>query len=760
VLVKTGSRLVKARFSRYRLDHPGVPLLFPVAVFLSAGLLFFVEPMFARMVLPKLGGAPAVWNTCVAFYQVLLLAGYAYAHIIARRLHIKTQIVVHLMLLLVAMVWLPVKVGVTWTPGSTEHPSLTVIRWLVLGLGLPFFVLAASGPLLQQWSAHRHRTSSNPYRLYAASNAGSLVALLAYPVVIEPTLRLRAQSLLWTTGYLALVLVATWCGVTTWSAVSAPLPYQASHAADGASGAVVAVPWSLRMRWLALAFVPSSLMLSVTTFVSTDIAAIPLLWVVPLALYLVTLIVAFADRGTEPPTTGEALFPVALLATVSLIVLDDVIPARLAIPAHMGGFLVAAWACHRRLAALKPGTTQLTEFYLWIAAGGALGGAFNTFAAPSLFKTPLEYPVVAVAASVLLSGPISWPRGAAERARVGITTVVTTVAPALLVLVLSPLSHRVGWAFLPDSTGARAAIAAVPALVLGIGLHKHLVRLGTALALVMIAGAWVRVEDRITLHTERSFFGIHRVTDTGFTRNLLSGTTNHGSQAVNPALRCEPLSYYSHRGPVGQLFASLQPHLPVLRVGVVGLGTASIAAYARPGDSFTFFEVNPAVERLARQPDYFTYLRDCAPEAHVVLGDARLALDRVPDRAYDVLILDAFTSDAIPVHLMTTEAVTLYFRKLEPHGVLAMHISNRYLDLGPVISAIAQAQGRAAAVQQHRPDPSTYAWEASPSQWVISGRDRSDLLPVLASGPWREPVAAPGPLWTDDYSNVVRIIKW
>lgn len=730
--------------------EPRVPLLFPVAVFLSAALLFLVEPMFARMVLPKLGGAPAVWNTCVAFYQALLLAAYAYAHALAGRLRVKTQIAVHLTLVLVAALWLPVDVAATWTPGASEHPSLTMIRWLLLGLGLPFFVLAASGPLFQQWFALGRGAASNPYRLYAASNAGSLLALLAYPIGIEPMLRLRAQSLLWTAGYGALALVATWCGITTWNAVPA-----APRHVDAASGAVVGIPWSARLHWLGLAFVPSSLMLSVTTFVSTDIAAIPLLWVMPLALYLVTLIVAFADRGAAQRKTTEALFAAALLGIVGLIVTDNALPVRLAIPAHMGGFVVAAWACHRRLAALRPDVTHLTEFYLWMAAGGALGGAFNTFAAPALFKTPLEYPVVAIAACLLFIGPMTWPPTALERGRL----VVTTVAPALLILVLSPLSHRLGWEFLPDSTRARSAMAAVPALVLAIGLHKSLVRLGTALALVMIAGAWVHIEDRLTLHIERSFFGIHRVTDTGFTRVLLSGTTLHGSQAVDPALRCEPLSYYSRRGPIGQVFTSLQARFPSLRIGVVGLGTASMAAYVRVDDRLTFFEINPAVERLARHPDYFTYLRDCAPDAQVVVGDARLSLERLPDDAYDLLILDAFSSDAIPVHLMTTEAVALYLRKLAATGLLVMHISNRYVDLAPVIAAIVQAQGLTAAVQQHRPDASTYNWQSTASQWVVVGRQRSDLLPLLGTGPWQEPVAVPGPLWTDDYSNVVRIIK-
>jgi hypothetical protein len=363
--------------------------------------------------------------------------------------------------------------------------------------------------------------------------------------------------------------------------------------------------------------------------------------------------------------------------------------------------------------------------------------------------------VVAIAACVLFAGRMTWPRTVSERSRL----LIATVAPGLVILVLSPLSYRVDWAFLPESTQTRFAVAALPALVLAIGLYRNLLRLGAALALVMIGGALVRIDDRVTLHVERSFFGIHRVTDTGLTRVLLSGTTMHGSQAVDRTLRCEPLSYYSRGGPVDQLFTSLQARFPILRIGVVGLGTASIAAYARGTDQLTFFEINPAVERLARHPDYFTYLRDCAPETHVVVGDARLALERVPDDAYDLLIVDAFSSDAIPVHLMTSEAVGLYLRKLSENGLLVLHISNRYVDLAPVIAAIVQAQGLAGAIQRHRPDAGTATWKAAPSQWVVVGRHQSDLQSLLEAGPWEEPVARPGPLWTDDYSNVVRLIK-
>jgi hypothetical protein len=726
-----------------------VSLVFPVAVFLSAALLFLVEPMFARMVLPKLGGAPAVWNTCVAFYQTLLLAGYAYAHVLSTRLYLRIQVAVHLTLILAAGLVLPIGIEPTWAPGPLENPGLVVVRLLLVSLGLPFFTLAASGPLLQQWFAWRYGATRNPYRLYAASNAGSLLALVAYPSAVEPLVGLREQSLFWTAGFAALLLLAAACGVATWTAAPGRRPRAQAASGDDAPS------WTMRLRWLGLAFVPSSLMLSVTTFISTDLAAIPLLWVVPLALYLATLIAAFADRQIVSRATTDRLFPIALLAVVALLVAERVIPVSFAIVSHMGVFLLAAWACHMRLASIRPGISRLTQFYLWIAAGGALGGVFNTFLAPALFVTPIEYPVVAIVACVLFADDLTWPQTLAARARV----VVTAAAPAFAVLVLTPLSHRLGWEFLPEATVVRSAWAAAPALVLAFWLRRSPLRLGAALALILMAGAWVRIDDRVTLHIERSFFGIYRVTDAGFTHVLMSGTTNHGAQAVNPDLRCEPLSYYSRGGPVGQVMATLQQRLPALRMAVVGLGTASMASYVRPGDTLTFFEINPAVERLARNPEYFTYLRDCAPDARIVLGDARLALEQLPEESFDFVAIDAFSSDAIPVHLMTTEAVALYFRTLTPAGILALHISNRYLDLAPVVAAIVEARGYGAAIQHHRPDPGLEGWRASASTWVVIARDGADLAPAVASGRWREPVATPGPLWTDDYSNVVRIIQ-
>lgn len=729
-------------------DHP-LPRLFSIAVFLSAALLFLVEPMFARMLLPKLGGAPAVWNTCVVFYQVMLLAGYTYAHLLSRRLNVRLQVAVHLTLAVGAALVLPVNVASAWTPPPAANPSGAVLRVLLVSLGLPFFVLAASGPLLQQWFLWRHGAARNPYSLYAASNVGSLLALLAYPLALEPLLRLRDQSLLWTAGYGVLLILIAGCGLAARNAAAA------SHPADGISTTDDSGHrWLARLQWLALSFAPASLMLSVTTFVSTDIAAVPLLWVVPLALYLVTLVIAFADRQIVPHAIVDAAFPAATIGLVTLILGDEVVSARLAIVSHMAGFAVVALACHMRMAALRPNAARLTEFYLCVAAGGALGGAFNTFVAPLVFVTPLEYPLTLVATCCLFPPFIAWPKDMAGRLSAG----VAIVLPALVLATLTVTIRSLEWELF-QSNRVRYALMGGPALVLAYGLRKAPAQLAIALTLALVAGSLLRIERSVTLHVQRNFFGVQRVTDEGFERVLMSGTTNHGSQAVAPSLRCEPLTYYSRGGPIGQVFAAANGQPTPRRVGIVGLGTASLAAYANPGDSWTFFEINPAVDRVARNPSYFTYLRDCAPEARSVLGDARVSLEREADGSFDVIAIDAFSSDAIPVHLMTTEAIGLYFRKLAPGGLLALHISNRYLDLAPVVVSIAKSRELTALIQNHEPTREDGVPQASRSTWMVVARRPADVQPLIATGRWDAPLPPSGPLWTDDYSNVVSVIK-
>lgn len=712
--------------------------------------MFLLEPMFARMLLPKLGGAPAVWNTCVVVYQVLLLSGYYVSHLLATRVSsLRNQALLYSLLLLAGCVVLPIGIAEQWAPPATENPVRAVFALLLGALGVPFLAMAATGPILQRWYVAVSGNASDPYALYAASNVGSLAALLAYPFVVEPRLSLRQQATLWSGGYLALCAVGLTCAAVT--------------ARVGRSDAAVETPrtssdgdlWSNRFEWLGLALVPSTLMLSVTNFISTDIAAIPLLWIIPLAIYLGTLIVAFNGRTLVPPALLSFALPLAVMGVVALVLGgNSILGVRYAVVSHMAGFAVTALACHTALAARRPEASRLTEFYLWVAAGGALGGIFNTLVAPRLFVTPIEYPLAAIATCLLFSSKES------ARSSSPVFKVATTLLPAVLLLLLTVGIRRLdGW--LPGSTAIKYLLAGGPALLTCLALWRSPVRMGLALATVFLAGSFLETSDRITLHVERTFFGVHRITYDGTARILMNGTTNHGAQSANRDLKCEPLTYYVRQGPVGQLFTVLERESPRSRFGVVGLGTASMAGYAKPGDSWTFFEINPAIERVAREPAFFTFLSDCAPSARVVIGDARLSLSREPEASLDVLFLDAFSSDAIPVHLLTREAIDLYFRKLAPSGVLAMHISNRYLNLTPLVAAIARDAGLVALGQQYVPSDEDLQinGQAFTSRWVMLTRRGSALAGLSSDQRWVRLMDDGTKSWTDDYSNVVGLIR-
>lgn len=741
-------------------------VLFAVTALVGAFLLFLVEPMFARMVLPLLGGAPAVWNTCLVFYQLALLGGYLYAHAVGKR-PLKQQVLLQAALLAVAAVALPIAVRGSAPPASA-NPIGWVFSSLLLSLGLPFVVLATTGPLLQRWFASLGPwASSRVYSLFAASNIGSFVALLGYPFLVEPMLRLRSQSVWWTAGYGLYAALMLTCGAMVWrqgrNAEPAPAVLPDAVATRRSTRAPIEEadddPMAARLRWLALAAVPSTLMMSVTTFISTDVASMPLLWVVPLALYLLTFVLAFAERQLVSRRLIAWLFPAAVVLTVALVMAPPEFPLTLT-TLHLVSYFVIALACHTALAESRPPAESLTEFYLWLSAGGAVGGLFNALVAPLLFVNPFEYPLAALSACLLLPNALTGGRDTARSALRQALSLAGIALPVLLVVLLVPVVQRYD-RDLPDSPLVRFVIIFGPGCLVAYLLQRAPLRMGIALATLVVAGTFVRFDNRVPIHLERSFFGVHRVMFSGNERVLLSGTTNHGAQSIKPNLRCEPLTYYSRGGPVGQLVSHEQQAGAPKRYGVIGLGTASMAAYAKPGESWTFFEINPVVERLARDPEYFTYLRDCAPQARVVIGDARLMLVSEPNAAFDVLVLDAFSSDAIPVHLITLEALQLYLMKLAPGGVMAVHISNRYLDLAPVVGATAREAGLVSVVQTNVPADAAreISLEISPSRWVLVARSAEDLSALVSQGRWSSLDDIDGPVWTDDYSNVVSVFR-
>jgi hypothetical protein len=748
-------------------------IVFTFAMFVSATLLFLVEPMLAKMALPMLGGTPAVWNTCLVFFQAVLLAGYLYAYASTKWLGRRTQIGVQIGVALLPLAVLPLHLPAGWEPPSQSTPVLWVLAMLSVAVGLPFFVLSSSTPMLQRWfSESGHAQASDPYFLYAASNAGSLVGLLGYPLLLEPMLRLSAQSGLWSYGYGLFFAMTVACGVLVWRAnpgLSAVTLVAGEEI--GNASARVEVPrtlWKQRLRWIALAFVPSSLMLGVTTQLTTDVPAIPLFWVLPLAVYLLSFVLVFAKR---PPISHEWLIrrlPFLILVALIPTVCKTKLPLLILIAIYLSTLFAIALVCHGELARNRPKVSRLTEFYLWMSFGGVLGGIFNALVAPVIFSSVAEFPLVLVCAA-LLRPPIDIvPLPADKAARAKRNDWLLPIALGLcMVAVIEGLAHE----------GLRPGRPLV-ILIFGYSMlwcmsfGKRPFRFAAGLVVLLAASSLYTGPFGEILHTERSFFGVSRVTNdpTGKFRNLFHGGTSHGLQNLDPAKSRDPLAYYTTSGPAGTILRALEAKTIVDKDGgarkpawaVVGLGAGAMACYAQPGESLTYYEIDPTVKRIASNPRYFTFLSQCAPTAPIVLGDARLKLRDAPDGSYDLIVLDAFSGDTIPMHLMTREALTLYVRKLAPGGMLAFHISNLYLQLGPTLGELAKDAGMVCltaddtGVAQAQIDEGKF-----PSQWVVMARSRADLGAVGTDARWKDADVPTGTqLWTDDYSNLLHVIKW
>jgi hypothetical protein len=713
--------------------------LFAFTILLGASLVFFVEPMFAKMVLPLLGGSPAVWNTCVVYFQAVLLAGYLYAHFLTTRFTHRRQVFVHGALLVLCGLSLPIALPSSWAPPADGSPVWWLTGALTVSLAAPFFFVAATGPLLQRWFSHSgHDSAKDPYFLYSASNLGSLVALLAYPLVVERRWGLESQSAIWASGYALLGVSVLACAAAVWKQGNRG----ASELAGGPIEPGETVSWRRRVKWMALAFVPSSLMLGVTTYMSTDIAAAPLLWVVPLALYLLSFVVAFARRRILPNELVLEAMAAALLAVVLTIAAGFSQPAVLLIPLHLCTFFLAAVAIHTELARDRPGSARLTEFYLWIAVGGVLGGLFNTLVAPMLFTTGiLEYPIALILACLL--------RANNRRAH------VPRFKTEVIMLGALTLSAIVFAAFLRKEIQNPAMVVVCIAVTLPyFVVSARPVWLAAGVAVLLIAGQ-AGLARPGELFRQRTFFGVYKVRfdNEANVHRIVHGSTVHGEQSLDPLARRRPTSYYSPEGPIGQTFEALDRRLDGADIGVVGLGAGALAGYARPGQRWTFYEIDPAVLAIARSPQYFTFMRDCGDTCRVVLGDARLSLGRGRPK-HDLLVLDAFSSDAIPLHLISREAVQLYFDHLSDDGVVAFHISNRHLNLRPALAAIA-SELRLAAISQFDPGK---APGRAPSEWLLIARAPASFRTLVADSRWVIPERA-SRVWTDAFSDVLGALK-
>jgi SAM-dependent methyltransferase len=726
------------------------PALFAATVFASAALVFMVEPMVAKLVLPLLGGAAAVWNTSLAFFQIALLVGYSYAHLMQRIPRVAIQALVHCAAVALAALVLPLRVH-AFGPPSSDHPILWELGVLAASIGGPFAILSATAPLVQAWYARTMPAEAGrePYVLYAASNLGSLLALIAYPLLVEPTVTVKGQTLGWSLAYGAFGLL-----LATLALVCA----RAAEVRRRAPEAAPPIAWRTRLLWVILAAIPSSLMLGVTTHLTTDVASAPFLWVAPLALYLLTFILAFQAKPVISQRLAFTLQAAALAACVTLLPFRlTAFPLQLLV--HLSAFFFTALVCHQALVARRPPPARLTEFYLWMSFGGVVGGAFNAFIAPVIFDNAWEYPLVLALAT--LARPIDAPLRRWVVIVLMLGVLAGVAAPIVITFVPPQLAaKRVIWVL----TDAQLIDLAAKLLLAVSAVASFLVRQRYwpffMLITVLSLGASAAGERMNATGSWRSFFGVVRESEAradplgGRIRMMAHGTTLHGAQAQNPMFRCRPLVYYAPETPIGQVMAWKQEQSPALRIGVVGLGTGSMAAYVRPTDHLTFFEIDPLVIRLASDPRHFSYTTECAKgPVDYVVGDARLTLSRQPADQFDVLLIDAFSSDAVPTHLLTVEAVRGYLSKLKPNGVVILHLSNRNLDLDAPAQAVAYAAGGFGLAQKYEA-PVSGAWVSSEDAVVI-GRTPQAVGSLTEDLRWEPIDPTQARPWTDDYTNLV-----
>lgn len=683
-------------------------LFHAITVFLGAFLLFQVQPMIAKMILPWFGGTAAVWATCLLFFQAVLLLGYGYAHGLVRRLPAARQWMLHAGLLVLAVAVLPITPDDSWKPVDPSAPAWRILGLLAVTIGLPYFLLSATGPLVQAWYVQK-RPGAAPYRLFALSNLGSMLALLSYPPLIEPNLALRSQSLTWSVGFGVFALL---CVYTGWSSRRPVAAIGAAEPNAVPAAQLVAPAGGLMALWVALAAAGSMLLLTVTSHMSMDVAPIPFLWVLPLALYLLTFILAFDAEGWYRRTALLALLPVALGVMCWLLMSDPTERPEMkwVLTLFAVSFFVACMVCHGELARLKPHPAHLTVFYFLLSLGGALGGVFVALVAPAAFNAFYEFPVAIVFCALVVMVTLYYEPGSVFRRDI------------------------LGW----------PSIGLVTVVSLIAGVNARIVR-------DIVKGNLVVV---------RNFYGEMSVRQYGEPdewesyRTLVHGAINHGEQYIHPARRREPAAYYCKDSGIA-LAVNARPIGKPHKIAVIGLGTGTLAAYARPGDLYRFYEINPLVKMIANE--YFTYLKDSEAVIEVALGDARLSLEREEPQNFDVIAVDAFSSDSIPVHLLTVEAMRLYLKHLKPGGILGVHISNRYVDLEPVVSRAAAAIGLRAwlVTTQDSDDGACYG-----TNWVLL-TTREDLLATEEFTAHGRDAKHPASfrLWTDDYSNVFKVLQ-
>jgi hypothetical protein len=741
--------------------HQRILVACSAGVFLSAGLVFLIQPLFARLLLPEFGGSPSVWNTCTVFFQTTLLLGYCYTWLSTKWLSPRNQIALHCALLLLTLVQLPIGLRFLESGATATSPALRLLTLLTLSIGGPYFAVSTTTPLLQHWfSRSRHKLARDPYFFYAISNCGSIIGLLAYPLIVERVFDLNSQGLTWTIGYGILVGLTILCGAMTLRGLVKESPTSTDDSVGRSGDSTVAAESPLsgramtglrRLRWVVLALVPSAMMLAVTTRVTTDVAAVPLLWVLPLVAYLATYINAFARR---PLLKFDRLLPVLFPALMVAAWMSLVGPgSQLRAVFEIVMFLICGIVLHGELAADRPSTKYLTEYYFWMALGGCLGGTLVGIIAPAVFPSYIEFPLILVLAALTQQ---EWPQLGSGTGR-RVTRVLRALATSIVCGTGMIICFVDVWASALATTSQFVGFAALGVFF----LMNHSRGFALSLALILIPAVLIPATN--TLARKRTFFGVHRVYyeedhAAGYrVHTLAHGTTVHGEQVMSPAsLRSVPRTYYGPTGPIGQAISLAGMEKDGRHVAVVGLGSGALMTYSKAGDQFDFFEIDPAVRDIAEDPDLFTYLTCGEGKQKVIIGDGRLKVAEAAPESYDVIVLDAFGSDSIPVHLLTAEALDVFMSRLKSDGTLIAHISNRHLDLEPVLGRYAvdrklQALVCMTAAQESRGQLPTHAMAITRSDKLISS------LGALPG--WHAP-RNNTTLWTDSHSSILDVLTF
>ncbi len=724
-------------------------LAFIVSIFLSAFLLFLIQPIIGRVLLTLYGGSPAVWNTCMVCFQGMLLAGYAYAHWSLDALGPRRQIILHLALLGVSVLVLPFTLPVLTIPSAS--PVLSIMTALLLTVGLPFSLLASNSSLVQRW--YSLSQTGDPFALYAVSNAGSLLSLLGYPLLFEPAFGLSRGWRVWTGLYLLFLAISAICMTLVFR--SSRARKNAWHSEQKSSAAEPGTDWRQRMGWALRAAVASSLLLSVTMKITTDIASAPIFWVVPLSLYLLTFIIAFSPMVRIPRWIVATFTAFGIAWSLTGYFYTIPFPLWLELSAFLSVVFFGSLLCHSDLADSRPSPRHLTEFYLWISIGGVVGGIFNSLLAPVVFDSVIEFPITLLLLAFLIHAKGGYLRHfTAERMKnlatymPPITVVITLCVTAILVIL-----QRRGGSITGDPESLASGILIIVPLaiiLLGLMMARHAGQFEFVVVCLMIYAMSNVQQLEPLIAQERSFFGVIRVFETPRERVFVHGTTRHGAQWRDPEKAMTLTGYYHPAGPFGEDLPSREADA---HIGILGLGAGSLAAMGEPGQTVTFFEIDPDVETVARR--HFTYLRDARARVLVEIGDGRLLIEKTPDQTFDLLLLDAFSSDAIPTHLLTREALNLYLRKVKPDGLVMSHISNRYVDMTRVFRAWAEAEQRAVVLYVYQPTAAEAAAGASPSTAVAIAPDRATLETMVAGGRWKWLPPGRSVAWTDDRIDLI-----